>query len=237
MRAAIKKFLNGKTDYAFGFRRWLDLDAIQRAVLFASMVIPEYMDVGLINAPTGNIQVIAPHPDDEIVGCGGTLILSSRAGASIQIKHFFTENNTNDTVNLCKAFSEEHGMKIVDRFAGKPDHVFVPYFMDGHRDHRAANSALRTIVGNPLVWAYQVYSVLPPNVCIDITSVSQNLFQAERKITPESKDEKWRHWHDGILIYNTRWLPRNKLTGEKYVEAFLRIPLEEYWKWVQGAKT
>ncbi len=43
----------------------------------------------VVNAPVGGgrILVLAPHPDDEVVGCGGTVLLHKAAGAQVAIAY------------------------------------------------------------------------------------------------------------------------------------------------------
>jgi LmbE family N-acetylglucosaminyl deacetylase len=54
-----------------------------------------------------------------------------------------------------------------------PEAIFLPWFLDGHRDHRALSVALRT-AGVPAgveLWGYETWTPLPANRLVDITSV------------------------------------------------------------------
>jgi LmbE family N-acetylglucosaminyl deacetylase len=48
------------------------------------------------SGPTGRIMVIAPHPDDEVLGCGGTIKKCSQAGDHVKIL-FFTDGRHGST--------------------------------------------------------------------------------------------------------------------------------------------
>ena len=47
------------------------------------MVIMKSLSLAAL--PTGNVLVIAPHPDDESLGCGGLLSMLAAAGRSLHI--------------------------------------------------------------------------------------------------------------------------------------------------------
>jgi len=67
------------------YRRFLPLRLKQQIDIFYSLrgadILPK-----LIDKPAGkNILVLAPHPDDEVIGCGGTLYKHFLAGAEITV--------------------------------------------------------------------------------------------------------------------------------------------------------
>lgn len=61
--------------------------------------------------------------------------------------------------------------KIIADF--KPDIILLPWFLDGHKHHRAVNKLFaRAAVGcSALVVSYEIWSLLQPNAILDISSV------------------------------------------------------------------
>jgi len=79
MTTLIRRML--KLLYRFAFPHWiknalnLDLNAIER-----------YQPPAILETPPGNrILVLAPHPDDECIGCGGTLAKCISAGREVRV--------------------------------------------------------------------------------------------------------------------------------------------------------
>ena len=72
-----------------------------------------------------NILIIAPHPDDEILGCGGTIAKRSRDGHSVYVcivtkgtKPLFDEDFINSGRIECKA---------ADKYLGVKDTIFLDF--------------------------------------------------------------------------------------------------------------
>jgi LmbE family N-acetylglucosaminyl deacetylase len=76
---------------------------------------PEYSHPDLVELDTcrysgENVLVISPHPDDEIIGCGGTLIKMIRQGSSVSVVQLTDGSNT----SAFKGFSgpERHTIRL-----------------------------------------------------------------------------------------------------------------------------
>lgn len=55
---------------------------------FAALSLEQAVPPELIRVPAaGSVLVLAPHPDDEVVGCGGTLYQHSRQGARVTVAY------------------------------------------------------------------------------------------------------------------------------------------------------
>ena len=149
----------------------------------------------------GNVLVVAPHMDDEVIGGGGTLALHRQAGSVVSV--VFCASGTNAEVTRVRkeearaaagimgfadlawldqpdgslsthepAIARELARIIQER---RPDQIFCPYPTDHHKDHSAATmavaDALRLTSYGGSVWCYEVWSPLWPNVAIDISKV------------------------------------------------------------------
>ncbi|NLX22722.1 MAG: PIG-L family deacetylase [Phycisphaerae bacterium] len=111
------------------------------------------------------ILVVAPHPDDEVLGCGGTIARYARAGGEVtvavvtkgtplfpaaqvrRVRREAREANLALGSKLCfldlpvttLQLMPEHRLNgVFDRLVGtvRPDVVFLPYRWDRHEDHR-----------------------------------------------------------------------------------------------------
>ena len=80
-------FLYGKTDYKLFLQKsFKELDSRIAQVISVSDIFKDIVKPVEINAPFGeSMLVIAPHQDDEIIGCGGAMILHVSAGKTLNI--------------------------------------------------------------------------------------------------------------------------------------------------------
>lgn len=198
------------------------------------------------------VVVVAPHPDDDIFGPGGTLLHLAAAGVSIRTI-YVTDGTTRDPAQLrgeameaCRAIAAEPvflGLPLrnipldaasVERFRSAiagftPDAIFIPFLLDDHDDHRRVNELLqRAFPSGGLsaeVWAYQVYSSLPPNVVVDITDVAERKRDLVRLWRHANGERNWAHFVLGTNAANCRHIAG---TGEIYAETFFVVPGREY---------
>lgn len=60
----------------------------RRFLNFVALAVDQATPPDLIEVPAaGSVLVLAPHPDDEVVGCGGALYLHGRAGATVTVAY------------------------------------------------------------------------------------------------------------------------------------------------------
>jgi LmbE family N-acetylglucosaminyl deacetylase len=160
----------------------------------------------VIGKPSGSrVVVLAPHPDDDVIGCGGTLIKHHEAGDRIT-SIYLTDGRKGvpshpeeevvalrqeearsaacvigiDELVFLKhrdyeltgdsASAEELG-RLLRGF--RPDVIYLPHFLDLHRDHRATQGLFDLVCRRePLesvCLAYEAWSPLVPNRIVDIS--------------------------------------------------------------------
>lgn len=202
--------------------------------------------------PKGKILVIAPHPDDEAIGPGGTLLRLAGGGQAKLSLLVLTSGRTDDekrrresenTARELSASFHHLGLadgnipnddETVERFAAAidsiaPDVVMIPFALDDHDDHRRANELLvraaKRLSCRPEVWAYQVYGGVLCNVVIDITEVADAKRRLVASYASQMDVRDWSNFSLGLAAWNSRFLPRRDTA---FAEMFLVLPMDDY---------
>ena len=259
----LEALVNRHSAYKFFIRDWValgDLKAASQVVntlRFSRNLEPIEMAV----PDAQRIIVIAPHPDDEMIGPGGTLIQALECNAIIQVIYLTSggeaeqlvreqeANRVGDQIGFERIFLRHPPLAIPDdpetlsRLGAliaefRPDALFVPFVLDDHDDHRRASHILVKLVLEQLldmsltVWAYQVYSAVLTNVVVDIGATRERKADAIRLYTSQMKTRDWANFAIGLNAWNSRLLP--DCPDAAFAEAFLVLPLGEYVKFAQG---
>jgi LmbE family N-acetylglucosaminyl deacetylase len=146
-----------------------------------------------------SVVVVAPHPDDEVIGMGGTLQRLAAQGTAVHIVIVSGWEDRAETTTIrdeAQACADDLGASLtwlgvpnrtwicershLDRLAGligsiQPDALFVPWLLDTPPAHRLTNHILaaavqRTPPRRPVpVWAYQVHNAILASTWVDIT--------------------------------------------------------------------
>lgn len=140
------------------------------------------------------ILVIAPHPDDEIVGCGGTVCKCVDYGASIMILHLNRIDDKEVNVRKLEAKSvaaelgvseykilnntiqeEEIPKRILESIRSfNPSLILLPHLYDKHIEHCKTNFWLVEAIKKDhcsveQVALYEIWDTLTPNTLINIS--------------------------------------------------------------------
>jgi LmbE family N-acetylglucosaminyl deacetylase len=108
----------------------------------------------------------------------------------------------------------------------EPQAIFLPWFLDGHADHRALTTALeRAGVADDIeLWGYETWTPLTPNRLVDITSVFP------RKETALAAYETAHLAFDvSSMLGLNRYRSAHASVGRGYVEGFLAAPAREWF--------
>ena len=173
MRARVERrlrdYFRSRARYKFFIRNWtvpgdIEATAAVMSSLRPSRALTPYLSDG---PESKRITVIAPHPDDEVMGPGGTLIRSLDRGADISVI-YLTDGEVSPNANArrreeAQAVADSLGFETVflglpvnaiptsgialDRFAEtvaahSSDVLFIPFLLDDNDDHRRASELL-----------------------------------------------------------------------------------------------
>ena len=210
------------------------------------------------------VLVLSPHPDDEIIGCGGTLIKLVATGTrvtvaqltdgrnSIALRDVPKEQRKTVRLNEAKAVADSLGFAeliswgktdselkptpedvraLADLLTRlRPRAVFVPFIVDEHRDHVAANVllglALRTLpeLDGLEVFSYEVWSAVPPNSFCVIDNQFDRKAQALMKYRTGMKAVDYVHSCEALSAYHAYTL----LNKKGFAEVFQRLSAPVY---------
>ena len=254
----IKRYLHDRKNYQFFIKNYIALGELQRAAdTMNTLRHAQILQCTERTAPSGaRITILAPHPDDEILGAGGTLALARAAGCQVHTIYLTPgSSKLADTNPLIESQGNAAEFGYTTRFLDlptdaipvddaaakaladaiaehRPDFLWLPFLLDDEDDHRRASELLMHAVqrgfltARPRIWAYQVYTSLPANVIVDITEVAAAKERAINRYTSQRRVRDWAHYALGLNAYNTRFLPGN--APRRYAETFFDLPLADY---------
>jgi len=216
----------------------------------------------LVKIPPGTrILVLAPHPDDDVLGCGGTLVKHVAAGASVSVV-YLTDGRKGDPTfpseeslvlerqkearAACALLGIEkleflgihdQALQATPDIVAKvrrivkednPDLIYLPSFLDNHRDHFETNRILAQAGKGQSesirVAAYETWTPLTaPNIVVDITDsigIKENAIRCHKT---QSKVIDFLWAFRGLNAYRAAFV---RLTG--FAEAFMFMQLDEY---------
>jgi N-acetylglucosamine malate deacetylase 1 len=111
----------------------------------------------------------------------------------------------------------------------RPDVVILPWFLDGHPDHRAANVLFAKACYNrsALVLGYEIWSVLDPNAYFEITDHLDAKLTLVKNYVSQLKEVDYLTFAQGLAWVRGYQLVRSK-RQKKAAEAFVALPAEDY---------
>ena len=261
IRKAYNKLLalvKSRSNYKFLINQYIDLDDFDnfRKVLNTKRFTTQLKPIQMNGVKANKIVVIAPHPDDDILGAGGTLLKAKSLGAEVHIIYVTngdpirSENIKKETLEVCEKavftpyflnFEPKkinvHDDKVIKNISNiinkiNPGAIFISFFLDNHVDHRAVNYLLYNYFAsnrskkNVEIWSYQIYSSILPNVIIDITDLISKKKKLINIWKSVSMFNDLSHYILGINATNSIYLKNSK--KRLYGEAFFVLPVAEY---------
>jgi N-acetylglucosamine malate deacetylase 1 len=216
----------------------------------------------MVEKPEGQrVLVIAPHPDDDVIGCGGTVCLHRRLGHTVSILYLSDGERGIKNMNPIKT-AELRRIEAV-RSSGhldvpeenlyhlhlrdgdiinqsgtnydlrdilvksNPDIIYLPSFIETHRDHYAANILLKNnLVKSAKIAAYEVWTPLIPNRLVNISSVIDDKRNA---LLEHASQQKELDYLDAALSLN-RYRAAMYRKESQFAEAFIYCTSVQYFE-------
>lgn len=197
--------------------------------------------------------VLAPHPDDEVFGCGGAIASHVRSGQPVCVVvltdgALYAEAEVRQQESLAAAqvlgygapefwnfpdgglpYCEELVLRLVDKIARcGADLVYAPSPLEFHPDHRQtqmlAVEAMRRSAPHVQLAFYEVGAPLRPNVLLDITTLLETKEAAMRCFVSQLKHQNYLAHIQALNYYRTYTLSAEV----KSAEAFWRVSAQEF---------
>ena len=221
------------------------------------------------NLPGERILILAPHVDDETIGCGGAILKyknnskrlsicyltkSQKRGSGKSPKDIAKERQeeaykvaakvglvkddlfflSGEDGNLLHTDIKDELLEVIEKI--RPEIIFVPIFLDTHKDHYAANIKLLDaykskpdLFKGVEVFLYESQSPITPiysNVILDIRDVFKEKLELLKMFKSQNINIE--------SIKNVNHI--NGLAPKlEAAEAFIRISIEEYKKIIDSS--
>jgi N-acetylglucosamine malate deacetylase 1 len=209
------------------------------------------------NPGNERIVVLAPHMDDEVIGCGGTIARHIAAGSEVSVIFLTDGRRAGDAVGATRKGEarralQELGVQQIEfldaadgglmeaaaALAGslrahlqriQPALVYLPFFLEEHPDHRAASLLLlEAMRGVQLTFRCHGYEVWTPLFPNCLVRIDEALETKKRSLTHyQSQLAKSDYLHTALGLNAYR---SNAFLGEtcRFAEAFCVLPVSDY---------
>lgn len=258
LRHRLAGWLGGRAAYRFHLRYWFHPDAEIAAGLLATLRPARALQPELSEGPTGkNIVVLAPHPDDEVIGPGGTLIKARRRGAEITVIFLTNGEQEAERSKRRQAEAERVAQRLgfradfldlpvdglaaasgaVDLLTAKlrklqPDTILTPFLLDDNDDHRETAALFaKAVPGARLANNVEVwaYQVYSALPANVLVPLGDDAASKADAIRLYASQMEVRDWANFALGLNAY---NTRLTPRRcrdnHVEAFFALPLPAY---------
>ena len=247
-----------KSNYKFIIRDWTSLGDLRACseVLETKRFYQNVRPIEMDCPGSKRILVIAPHPDDDLLGAGGTLIKAVEKGSEIHVSYITNGDEDpeksaiirEEMLRVCsKIGTKPHFLgccegniplnnnsinnnilSLVDRL--KPSIIFIPFLLDDHDDHRRVNHLLLNIMATKTSRSIEIWSYQIYSTVIPnvVVNITTQMNKKSELIRIYKNVKGNRDWAHYMSGINAANCRYIPSKKQIYVEAFFVLPIKEY---------
>lgn len=202
----------------------------------------------LKSPPKGDVLVLSPHPDDDVIGCGGSIKLHRDQGDNVEIIYLCGGNEREKEAKAAASILGATGTTFwryadgklqtnktsvellrIKILSLKPDLIYVPSFLDPHPDHfETAKLVVETLakmsspqINSLRIYSYEVWSPIYANRLINIDKSITQKKEALAAHKSQLKDRNYQKAMSGLAQYRA-----GMFNVGDYAEAFFECNAE-----------
>lgn len=194
------------------------------------------------------VCVISPDIDDDVIGCGGFITLLKKNNCPVSVYYVDGESDTRrkEAEKLKELFIYEEvifGKREKIDFSFMLDNKFeiilLPDYFDNHHFHHTVTKKFFEFLNenyprlkHSVLYFYEIWSPLIPNVIVDITSVIEMKKEYIKVFVSQLAAKDYVHGSIGLNQYRSLHYP---VSSCSYAEAFFKVPSEQmvlFMKWI-----
>ena len=186
--------------------------------------------------PPGNMVILSPHPDDETIGAGGSILKRDRdskcallitAHQDERRLHEAREVSNYMMIDELVSFNQDNGINgLIKKIKSQlPKIILAPNPLENHPDHlKCTNILLNSeIDSNVDIYFYEVWTPITPNVLVDISDSLDGKLTAMKMYKSQLKDKDYVSGTEGLARYRALFAPEKCLAAE----AFFKVTLKD----------
>ena len=258
---ALKRILirdPGKSNYKFVIKDWVDLLDLKACsqVLETKRFSQNLRPIELECPDKERLVVIAPHPDDDVFGAGGTILKAVDRGAQVNVIYVTDGHNDaeraaqikQDAVRVCGEIGatpaflglQTRNIPLADPATNDrltsliresdPQAIFITFLLDDHDDHRRVNQLLMAVAERLELRDVEVwaYQIYSTVIPNVVVNITEQVPRKQEIMSMWGSVSGNRDWPHYVLGMNAANCRYLPSKEPLFAETFFVVPIDEY---------